>query len=136
MMNFFPSPVGIIVLSLSWLLGSWTVGYAFIPISSRHASSRCSSSLDMAVSRKEKYSITLLPGDGIGPEITAATEEVLSSLCKRCGFEMHLKEALIGGAAIDSKNDPFPEETLQQCQASDSILLACIGGYKVRSMSY
>ncbi len=40
--------------------------------------------------------------------------------------------ALIGGAAIDAKNDPFPDETLQQCLASDSVLLACIGGYKVR----
>jgi hypothetical protein len=86
----------------------------------------------MAVSRKETYRITVLPGDGIGPEITSATAEVLSSLCKRCGFEMDLKEALIGGAAIDAKNDPFPDETLQQCLASDSVLLACIGGYKVR----
>jgi len=84
----------------------------------------------MAVSRKDKYSITLLPGDGIGPEITAATKEVLASLCKRCGFHMELTEALIGGAAIDAKNDPFPAESLEQCRNSDSVLLACIGGYK------
>lgn len=83
-----------------------------------------------AVSRKDSYDITLLPGDGIGPEITAATKEVITALCKRCGFEMNMKEALIGGAAIDEKNDPFPEESLQQCLNSDSVLLACIGGYK------
>jgi len=83
-----------------------------------------------AVSRKDAYDITLLPGDGIGPEITTATKEVINSLCKRCGFEMNMKEALIGGAAIDEMNDPFPDESLKQCLESDSVLLACIGGYK------
>ena len=83
-----------------------------------------------AVSKKDKYSVTLLPGDGIGPEITAATKGVLAVLCERFGFEMELKEALIGGAAIDATNDPFPPESLAQCLASDSVLLACIGGYK------
>jgi len=83
-----------------------------------------------AVSKKDKYTVTLLPGDGIGPEITAATKDVLKTLCDRCGFEIELKEALIGGAAIDAANDPFPQESLEQCQASDSVLLACIGGYK------
>lgn len=83
-----------------------------------------------AVSKKDSYEVTLLPGDGIGPEITAATKGVLETLCKRCGFSVNLKEALIGGAALDAVNDPFPDESLAQCQASDSVLLACIGGYK------
>lgn len=83
-----------------------------------------------AVSRKDSYDVTLLPGDGIGPEITEATKKVLQALCKKSGFEMILNEALIGGSAIDAKNDPFPEESLKQCLASDSVLLACIGGYK------
>lgn len=83
-----------------------------------------------AVSKKDSYSVTLLPGDGIGPEITAATKVALDALCKKCDFEIELKEALIGGAAIDAKNDPFPQESLDQCLASDSVLLACIGGYK------
>lgn len=43
---------------------------------------------------------------------------------------MNLREALIGGCAIDAKSDPFPQESLDQCLASDSVLLACIGGYK------
>ena len=84
-----------------------------------------------AVSKKDSYSITLLPGDGIGPEITQATKVVLEKLCERFDFSLELKEALIGGAAIDACNDPFPPESLEQCQASDSVLLACIGGYKV-----
>lgn len=83
-----------------------------------------------AVSRKDSYDVTLLAGDGIGPEITAATKEVLSALCDRSGFEIKLNDALIGGCAIDEKNDPFPQESLDQCRNSDSILLACIGGPK------
>ena len=83
-----------------------------------------------AVSKKDSYDVTLLPGDGSGPEITEATKKVLGALCKRCGFEINLKEALIGGAAIDAVVDPFPEESLKQCLDSDSVLLACIGGYK------
>jgi len=83
-----------------------------------------------AVSKKDSYKITILPGDGIGPEIMTATKDVLAALTKRCGFELEMTEALIGGAAIDAVNDPFPEESLQQCLASDSVLLSCIGGYK------
>lgn len=99
---------------------------AFVPSSFQ----RSSASSLAAVSKKDSYSITLLPGDGIGPEITAATKDVLQALATRCGFQIELKEALIGGAAIDAKNDPFPQESLDQCRASDSVLLACIGGYK------
>jgi 3-isopropylmalate dehydrogenase len=84
-----------------------------------------------AVTRKDSYDITLLSGDGIGPEITESTKQVLEALCKRMDFKLNLNNALIGGAAIDAVNDPFPEETLKQCQESDSILLACIGGFKV-----
>jgi 3-isopropylmalate dehydrogenase len=83
-----------------------------------------------AVARKDSYDITLLPGDGIGPEITEATKKVLNVLCERCGFQLNTKEALIGGAAIDAVNDPFPQESLDTCRQSDSVLLACIGGYK------
>ena len=103
---------------------------AFVP-HAPSSSSRAATVRNMAVSKKESYSVTLLPGDGIGPEITAATKVVLEALCKRSGFQLELTEALIGGAAIDAVNDPFPSETLQQCLASDSVLLACIGGYKV-----
>jgi len=84
-----------------------------------------------AVARKDSYEITLLPGDGIGPEITEATKKVLEALCQRMDFKLNLNEALIGGAAIDACNDPFPAASLKQCQESDSILLACIGGFKV-----
>lgn len=107
-----------------------TAAAAFAPTHKTASSSSFSHSPLHAVSRKDTYDITLLPGDGIGPEITAATQTVLSALCQKCGFQMNLKEALIGGCAIDAKNDPFPQESLDQCLASDSVLLACIGGYK------
>jgi len=83
-----------------------------------------------AVSKKDSYTVTLLPGDGIGPEITEATRKVVAAICKKSGFQIELKEALIGGAAIDAAHDPFPQESLNQCLGSDSVLLACIGGYK------
>ena len=60
----------------------------------------------------------------------SSTRTVLSALTKRCGFQLEMTEALIGGAAIDAVNDPFPDESLQQCLNSDSVLLSCIGGYK------
>jgi 3-isopropylmalate dehydrogenase len=118
-------------LALPLFLGSITRLEAFqsvVPTSFRQTSSAASSL--SAVSKKDSYSVTLLPGDGIGPEITAATKVVLEALCEKCGFTIELKEALIGGAAIDAANDPFPQESLDQCLNSDSVLLACIGGYK------
>lgn len=114
-------------LSLALSIASLYSASAFAPTTIRPLSS--TSALN-AVSRKDTYDITLLPGDGIGPEITKATTEVLEALCTKCNFKLNLKEALIGGSAIDAKNDPFPQESLDQCRASDSVLLACIGGYK------
>ncbi|BAQ62233.1 3-isopropylmalate dehydrogenase [Geminocystis sp. NIES-3708] len=77
-----------------------------------------------------KYSITLLPGDGIGPEIMAVTVEVLKVVAKQCNIEFQFQEALIGGAAIDATGNPLPPETIEICKKSDSVLLAAIGGYK------
>jgi 3-isopropylmalate dehydrogenase len=94
------------------------------------SSSLSSSSLYAVKSKKDSYTITLLPGDGIGPEIMSATKLVLSALTTRCNFQLQMSEALIGGAAIDAVSNPFPPTTLTQCLASDSILLSCIGGYK------
>eukprot|EP00429_Kryptoperidinium_foliaceum_P021609 CAMPEP_0176134504 /NCGR_PEP_ID=MMETSP0120_2-20121206/68212_1 /TAXON_ID=160619 /ORGANISM="Kryptoperidinium foliaceum, Strain CCMP 1326" /LENGTH=408 /DNA_ID=CAMNT_0017470157 /DNA_START=53 /DNA_END=1279 /DNA_ORIENTATION=+ len=113
-------------VALSFLLA----GSANAFVAPGRASFASRSSTLEAVSKKDSYSVTLLPGDGIGPEITAATKVALEALCEKCGFQIELKEALIGGAAIDAANDPFPQESLDQCLASDSVLLACIGGYK------
>jgi len=78
----------------------------------------------------EHYRITLLPGDGIGPEIIAVMVEVLKTIAPKFDLEFNFQEALIGGAAIEATGSPLPEETLNTCRQSDAVLLAAIGGYK------
>ncbi|KAG5192560.1 3-isopropylmalate dehydrogenase [Tribonema minus] len=102
---------------------------AFITPSLPRAAQRAGSrGLHMAVTKKDSYSITLLPGDGIGPEITTATVAAIQPFSKL--FKMEFKEALIGGAAIDATGSPFPDATFEQIKASDSVLLSAIGGPK------
>ncbi|OLT61859.1 3-isopropylmalate dehydrogenase [Moorena bouillonii] len=76
------------------------------------------------------YRITLLPGDGIGPEIMAVAVDVLNFVGKRFDINFKFTEALIGGVAIDATNEPLPTDTLELCRNSDAVLLAAIGGYK------
>lgn len=90
--------------------------------------------LCMVVEKKSSYLVTLLPGDGIGPEITAATLPSLNAVAAKNGFTIKYQEADIGGIAIDNHNDPFPDSTLASCKAGDSVMLACIGGYKWDSL--
>ena len=72
--------------------------------------------------------ITLLPGDGIGPEVVAAATEVLSLIAQRFGHSFDFREALIGGAAIDATGNPLPDDTLAACRSADAILLGAVGG--------
>jgi len=76
------------------------------------------------------YRITLLPGDGIGPEIMAVAVDVLKTVGAQTGLEFTFQEALLGGAAIDATGVPLPANTLERCKNSDAVLLAAIGGYK------
>lgn len=78
----------------------------------------------------QNYRITLLPGDGIGPEIMAVTVEALQQVGSKFDIAFDFHTALIGGSAIDATGSPLPEETLETCRQSDSVLLAAIGGYK------
>ncbi|MBC1261127.1 3-isopropylmalate dehydrogenase [Synechococcus sp. BSF8S] len=73
------------------------------------------------------YRITLLPGDGIGPEITAVARRLLEAVGERHGFSLAFDEQPIGGAAIDLTGVPLPETTLAACRAADAVLLAAIG---------
>ncbi|GHU00406.1 3-isopropylmalate dehydrogenase [Betaproteobacteria bacterium] len=70
--------------------------------------------------------ICILPGDGIGPEITAEAVRVLQAL--ELGFEM--ESALLGGAAVDATGDPYPEATRKLAQEADAVLLGAVGGPK------
>lgn len=78
----------------------------------------------------KQYCITLLPGDGIGPEIMAVAVAILKQVGEQLGIGFEFTEALMGGAAIDATGTPLPDETLATCKASDAVLLAAIGGYK------
>jgi len=74
--------------------------------------------------------ILLLPGDGIGPEITAEAVKVLGVIGARFGSDFEFDEALLGGAAIDATGTALPEDTLAKAHAADAVLLAAIGGPK------
>jgi 3-isopropylmalate dehydrogenase len=76
------------------------------------------------------YRITLLPGDGIGPEILDVAVAVLHRIGEKLGLQFEFKTALMGGAAIDATGVPLPDETLAMCRDCDAVLLAAIGGYK------
>ncbi|MBW4563183.1 MAG: 3-isopropylmalate dehydrogenase [Mojavia pulchra JT2-VF2] len=82
----------------------------------------------------QNYRITLLPGDGIGPEIMAVAVDVLKVVGKKFDIQFKFQEALIGGAAIDATGESLPSATLDTCRNSDAVLLAAIGGYKWDSL--
>lgn len=76
------------------------------------------------------YNITLLPGDGIGPEVVAESVKVLDAVAKKAGFSLAYTTCNAGGAAIDAHNDPMPDTVVATCKASDAVLLGAVGGPK------
>ncbi|PDM41526.1 MULTISPECIES: 3-isopropylmalate dehydrogenase [unclassified Geobacillus] len=76
------------------------------------------------------YRIAVLPGDGIGKEVTRGAVEILKTIETRFGHQFEFEFGLIGGAAIDQKGTPLPDETLAICHESDAILLGAVGGPK------
>jgi 3-isopropylmalate dehydrogenase len=74
--------------------------------------------------------IVLLPGDGIGPEVTGAARRVLEAVARHFGHTFSMREYSIGGTAIDEYGSPLPEETLQACHQADAVLLGAVGGPK------
>ena len=74
--------------------------------------------------------IALLPGDGIGPDVTRAAREVLDAVAGRFGHTFDYREALIGGIAIDETGEPLPAATIAACEAADAVFLGAVGGPK------
>ncbi len=74
--------------------------------------------------------IVVLPGDGIGPEVTAAAVAVLRAVAARYGHDFDFSEHLIGGAAIDASGSAMPDATLAAARSADAILLGAVGGPK------
>ncbi|MDH3362960.1 MAG: 3-isopropylmalate dehydrogenase [Gammaproteobacteria bacterium] len=74
--------------------------------------------------------ITVLPGDGIGPDVTLCARRVLETVGDAFGHGFEFRQELVGGAAIDACGDPLPPATIGSCEASDAILLGAVGGPK------
>ena len=74
-----------------------------------------------------KIKITVLPGDGIGPEVTSEAVRVIESVASAFGHVADLHFAVIGGEAIREFNNPLPEETLSACLSSQAVLLGAVG---------
>ena len=80
------------------------------------------------------HRVVLLSGDGIGPEITAVTRQLLDVVSERHGFQLDFDEQLIGGAAIDATGEPLPVTTLEACRSADAVLMAAIGSPRFDSL--
>ena len=72
--------------------------------------------------------ITLLPGDGIGPEVLESGKRILETIAEGFGHTFQMQEFLIGGCAINARGTALPGDTLEACRKSDSILLGAVGG--------
>ncbi|GMI78118.1 isopropylmalate dehydrogenase 2, ARABIDOPSIS ISOPROPYLMALATE DEHYDROGENASE 2 [Hibiscus trionum] len=96
--------------------------------SPRPTSIRCASRA--AAAPPKSYNITLLPGDGIGPEVISVAKSVLKLAGSLEGIDFIFQEMPMGGAALDLTGVPLPKETLSAAQKADAVLLGAIGGYK------
>ncbi|MEO7053288.1 MAG: 3-isopropylmalate dehydrogenase [Rhodanobacter sp.] len=74
--------------------------------------------------------IVILPGDGVGPEVTAAAVAVLKAVATRCEHDFAFDQQLIGGTAIDACGEPLPAASLTACKTADAVLLGAVGGPK------
>lgn len=74
-----------------------------------------------------KLNITVLPGDGIGPEVTHQAVDVLRTVAEGSGHSLQLQEKHVGGAALTAANDPLPPDTVEACLSSSAVLLGAVG---------
>lgn len=79
---------------------------------------------------KKEYRITVLPGDGIGPEISREGVKVLEATGRRYEIDFKYEYGLVGAAAIDATGNPFPEDTLKKCLNADAVLFSAVGDPK------
>jgi len=84
----------------------------------------------MSQTAPSSHKITILAGDGIGPEVMDASLLVLDAVEKKFSIAIEKDVQLVGGAAIDAKGCPLPEETIASCEKSDAILFGSVGGPK------
>jgi 3-isopropylmalate dehydrogenase len=75
-----------------------------------------------------RATVQLLPGDGVGPEVTREAARVLAAVAARFGHRFDFAEAPVGGAGIDAGGGPLPDATLAACRAADAVFLGAVGG--------
>ena len=75
-----------------------------------------------------RYLIAVLPGDGIGPEVTEAAVAVSRLAAERTGVDLRFDSGLIGGAALDAVGSPLPGESIALCRRADAVMLGAVGG--------
>ena len=77
-----------------------------------------------------QFNLVVLPGDGVGPEVTTEGIKMLQTIGNRFGHTFNLKYGLVGGIAIDKTGIALPKDTLEICKRSDAVLLGAVGGPK------
>jgi len=82
------------------------------------------------------YQITVLPGDGIGPEVVREGTEVLSQVAAMYGFQVQYEEGLVGGASLDATGQPLTDPVLKLAKESHAVLLGAMGGPKWDGLDY
>ena len=83
----------------------------------------------------KKMKILVLPGDGVGPEVTSEALKVISIISEIYNLDINIEEGFFGGIAVDKLGSPFPDETKNKINNSDAILLGAVGGEKYDNLS-
>ncbi len=85
---------------------------------------------------KNEYSIVVLPGDGIGPEVIREAQKIIKVIESKLNLKINAEEKLVGGAGYDATGHPLPDETLQSAKKADAVLLGAVGGPKWETIDF
>jgi len=80
--------------------------------------------------------IVLLPGDGIGPEITESAVTLIRMIAERYNLTVDFSRQLVGGASIDEYGEPLTEQVLDECYDANAVLLGAVGGEKWENLEH
>ena len=84
----------------------------------------------------QEFNITVLPGDGIGPEVIREAVKIIRIIERKKGLKLNCTEAPVGGAGYEATGHPLPEDTLKAAQSADAVLLGAVGGPKWETIDF
>ena len=84
----------------------------------------------------QEFNITVLPGDGIGPEVIREAVKILKIIERKSNLKLNLTEAPVGGAGYEAAGHPLPDDTLKAAQSADAVLLGAVGGPKWETIDF